>query len=71
MLHERGGGGLSVFMKSINPRQPTRSAKPVWTEQASWVDTLCRHINPLPDDKTFDWSKIETNCRQHFKVHLK
>ena len=22
-------------------------------------------INPLPDDR------IETNCRQHFKVHLK
>ena len=28
-------------------------------------------INPLPDDKILDWSNFETNCRQHFKVHLK
>ena len=27
-------------------------------------------LNPLPDDKILDWSKIETSCRKHFKVHL-
>ena len=28
-------------------------------------------LNPLPDNKILDWSKSETICRRHFKVHLK
>ena len=31
----------------------------------------CLDFNSLPDDKILDWSKIETNCRRNFKVHLK
>ena len=28
-------------------------------------------LNPLPDDKNFRLVQIETNCKRHFKVHLK
>ena len=31
----------------------------------------CSFINRLPNDKILDWSEMETNCRRHFKVHLK
>ena len=28
-------------------------------------------FNPLPDEKIFRLVQVETNCRRHFKVHLK
>ena len=27
-------------------------------------------LNPLPDDRILDWSKLK-HCRRHFKVHFK
>ena len=37
------------------------------------VEIIVAIVNPLPDDKILNWSKlkpIETNCRRHFKAHL-
>ena len=30
-----------------------------------------KEVIPLPDDKILRLVQIETNCRRHFKVHLK
>ena len=55
-----------VFDKSLNGRSKKKTR----------VDEL-RHdliemlFNPLSDDKILNRSKIETNCRLHFKVHSK
>ena len=47
------------------------SANSFSLEEPSNLSFLTETINPLPERQNFRLVQIETNCRRHFKVHLK
>ena len=54
---------------TVTPMQMQVKIRPIWPGSLNWIYNTCSQ--PITRWQDFRLVQIETNCRRHFKVHLK